>query len=593
MNSRKLWFAFVACLAFSTPPSLVSQTVPKSGNAERRDHTYCNPVDLPYRFRPDGDVSRREAADPTMIVFRGEYWLFPSKSGGYFHSSDLVHWTFVEPHGYPVEAYAPTALVMNGKVYLTAGDGTTKIYVTDDPATGNWAVAGDMGTAYGDPDLFLDDDGRLYMYDGVSGKDVLRVTELDPKTFQPIRQVNIAESRSKETRGWEVPGDRNDDTKADSWIEGSWMNKHDGTYYLQYAAPGTQFKTYGDGVLTSRSPMGPFTYAPYSPFSFKPTGFISGAGHSSTFAALDGRFWHIATMTISVRHMFERRLGLFPTYFTKNGELVTETYLGDYPHYVDGDRGLVGWMLLSRKKITEASSTLEGHEAEKAVDENVRTWWSAKTGDPGEWFQIDLGADKTIEALQINFADEGSTAFGNSNDAYRYVLEVSHDAKTWRTVVDHAQTGRDSPDDYEVLPQSVQARYVRIRNVHSPNGARFSLSDLRVFGNGTMALPEQVSGVEVERNSGDPRRATIRWHASTGAEFYIVRLGTSEDELTQNYQVYDEATSLDVGSLNLGVPYFVIVDAVNESGVVRGTATAVPQPSSHEGADDPSCHRGR
>src|ERR1019366_6002516 len=50
----------------------------------------------------------------------------------------------------------------------------------------------------------------------------------------------------------------------------TWMNKHDGTYYLQFAAPGTQFKTYGDGVLTSKDPMGPFTYAPYSPFSFKP-----------------------------------------------------------------------------------------------------------------------------------------------------------------------------------------------------------------------------------------------------------------------------------------------------------------------------------
>jgi xylan 1,4-beta-xylosidase len=61
--------------------------------------------------------------------------------------------------------------------------------------------------------------------------------------------VKIPESRAKETRGWEVPGDRNDDPKADSWVEGSWMNKHDGTYYLQYAAPGTQFKTYGDGML--------------------------------------------------------------------------------------------------------------------------------------------------------------------------------------------------------------------------------------------------------------------------------------------------------------------------------------------------------
>ncbi|MGH9493803.1 MAG: family 43 glycosylhydrolase [Candidatus Sulfotelmatobacter sp.] len=542
-----------------------------SVDAVRRDKTYCNPIDLPYRFQLESP-SRREAADPTMIGFRGEYWLFPSKSGGYFHSPDLMHWSFVEAHGYPVEHYAPTALVMNDKIYLTSGDGTTKVYVTDNPLSGNWTVAGDLGTGYGDPDLFLDDE-RLYMYDGVSGKDVLRATELDPHTFQKLRQVEIPQSRSKETRGWEVPGDTNNSSQADSWIEGSWMNKHDGTYYLQYSGPGTQFKTYGDGVLTSKNPMGPFTYAPYSPFSFKPTGFISGAGHSSTFAAQDGRFWHISTMTISVRHMFERRLGLFPSHFTKDGELATDTYLGDYPHYIDGDRGLVGWMLLSRKKGVTASSALEGHEAEKAVDEDVRTWWSAKTGDAGEWFQIDLGGAKTVEALQINFADEGSTALGRSTDAYQYVLEVSSDAKSWHTAVDHSQTGKDSPDDYEVLPQSIRARYVRIRNIHSPNGAKFSLSGLRVFGKGTTRLPNRVESIQAERDSSDPRRATVHWRPAERTEFYIVRIGTTPNELTQNYQVYDGATSLDVHSLNSGVRYYVLIDAVNESGIVRGTTT--------------------
>ena len=30
--------------------------------------------------------SRRKANDPTMVVFKGEHYLFASKSGGYFHS---------------------------------------------------------------------------------------------------------------------------------------------------------------------------------------------------------------------------------------------------------------------------------------------------------------------------------------------------------------------------------------------------------------------------------------------------------------------------------------------------------------------------
>ena len=40
--------------------------------------TICNPLNLSYRFCLD-TPSRREAADPTMIVFKGEYYLFVSK----------------------------------------------------------------------------------------------------------------------------------------------------------------------------------------------------------------------------------------------------------------------------------------------------------------------------------------------------------------------------------------------------------------------------------------------------------------------------------------------------------------------------------
>jgi hypothetical protein len=555
------------------PAALVTVAPSQNAVPDRRQQTYCNPIDLPYRFQLEAP-SRREAADPTMMTYRGEYWLFPSKSGGYWHSPDLLHWQFIASSGYPIEDYAPTVVAMGNKVYLTAG-GTTKLFVSQDLLSGKWTEVTDFGRSYGDPALFLDDDGKLYVYYGVSDRDLIHVTQLDPQNgFRALRTEDIAGTRDPKNRGWEVPGDSNNNLGAKPWIEGSWMNKHEGKYYLQYAAPGTQFKTYGDGVLTSDSPMGPFTYAPYSPFSFKPTGFITGAGHSSTFAGLDGRFWHVASMTISVRHMFERRLGLFPTWFTKDGELVTDTYLGDYPHYVDGNRELTGWMLLSRKTQVTASSSLENHPPENAVDEEVRTWWSARTGNLGEWLQIDMGAEKRIDAVQINFADEGSTALGRSTDMYKYKLEVSRDAKTWQVAVDHGERGKDSPDDYEVLPQAVRAHYVRLENVHSPNDANFSISGLRVFGSGGGRAPAKVSGVKAVRDSADARHVTVSWTPSKDAEFYIVRLGTSPEALTQNYQIYDGATRAEIRSLNIGVGYSFTVDAVNENGITKDTVLA-------------------
>lgn len=541
----------------------------------RRFRTFANPVDLPYRFQPpaipfkETRVPFREAADPSVTFFKGAYWLFASHSAGYWRSTDLQHWDFVKASGYAVEKFAPAAVAMDGKLYLATSENIRKIWTTSDPGSGIWTVAADIPAGYLDPALFLDGDGRLYIYDGLSPLGPLHAAELDRKTFLPVRKADIPQSRDKQKRGWEVPGDRNELTKNFSFIEGAWMTKHAGRYYLEYSGPGTEFKGYANGVLTSSDPMGPFTYQAYSPFAFKPTGFITGSGHGSTFQGPAGQWWHMGTMTISARHIFERRLGLFPTRFTRNGEMIADTYLADYPHYYDGSRGLTGWMLLSRKKAATASSSLPGHEAEKAADEDVRTWWSAATGNPGEWFQLDLGGMKTIQALQVNLADQDATTIGVSHEVYRYVIEASNDGRAWRTIVPEGATGRDAPHAYHILPRPVSARFVRIRNLQSPNGARFSLYDLRVFGNAAVKMPSPVTGAVAHRIASDPRRAQFQWNPVPGADFYIVRAGIRSDIMNQNFQVYD-ATTLEIASLNADTPYVFTVDAVNERGITMG-----------------------
>ena len=78
------------------------------------------------------------------------------------------------------------------------------------------------------------------------------------------------------------------------YIEGAWMDKHNGKYYLQYACPGAQFNTYSDGVYVSDSPLGDFTLAKNNPYSYKPGGFLPGAGHGSTMEDKKGNLWHTA-----------------------------------------------------------------------------------------------------------------------------------------------------------------------------------------------------------------------------------------------------------------------------------------------------------
>ena len=81
--------------------------------------TFCNPIDIDYRFMVD-TPSRREAADPVITLFNDEYYLFASKSGGYWHSADLRDWKLVVPEGFPLEDYAPAVLILDGRMYYTA-----------------------------------------------------------------------------------------------------------------------------------------------------------------------------------------------------------------------------------------------------------------------------------------------------------------------------------------------------------------------------------------------------------------------------------------------------------------------------------------
>ncbi len=73
------------------------------------------------------------------------------------------------------------------------------------------------------------------------------------------------------------------------------MTKHDGKYYLQYGAPGTEYNAYANGTYVADSPTGPFTYADYNPVAYKPGGFVEGAGHGSTFEDAYGNLWNTGT----------------------------------------------------------------------------------------------------------------------------------------------------------------------------------------------------------------------------------------------------------------------------------------------------------
>ena len=546
---------------------------------ELSQQTYCNPLNLDYAYATRFDtLSYRSGADPTVVEFRGEYYLFVTRSMGYWHSPDLHNWTFVKPEKWYFEgSNAPTAFNYKDSVLYMTGNpsGSMAILYTDNPRKGNWKAVPSILNQLQDPDLFIDDDGQAYMFWGSSNKFPIRARKLDrTNRFLPSKEIHELFNLDGERHGWERFGENHSDTVLKGYIEGPSMLKHNGKYYLQYAAPGTEFNVYGDGVYISDHPLGPYTYAPNNPFSYKPGGFINGAGHGSTVKGPAGRYWHFSSMAVAVHIGWERRIGMFPTHFDADGLMYTNTSFGDYPHYAPHVRGkmgaFTGWMLLSYHKPVKASSSLPGFGPEHVADENIKTFWVAERNDSSQWLEIDLQQPATICAVQVNYNDYKSDFFGKPEGLYhRYVVEASMDGRNWQPVVDRKNNYKDVPNDYVELDVPTRARYVRYRNVHVPT-ANLSISGLRVFGTGEGKKPSAVRRLSAKRGS-DRREVKLTWDRREGVQGYNVRWGIAPDKLYSSWLVYGE-NELEINGLNIDQPYFFTVEAFNENGVSEPTA---------------------
>ncbi len=534
----------------------------------------ANPMVLNYRFQPGPDSVRREAADPVVEWFKDAYYLFASKSGGYWRSENLKDWSYIPCRTIAtIEDYAPTVLALGDTLYYLGSD-NPRIFKNPTPQYDTWEEIDSKFTIPGhDPAFYLDDDGRVYLYWGCSDVEPIMGVEVNPSDgFRQIGEPVELIHHNIDKYGWEVPGINNEEQRQ-GWNEGPCMLKADGKYYLQYAAPGTQYRIYGDGIYVGDSPLGPFEYMENNPMSFKPGGFIGGAGHGHTFYDRYGNLWHVASMTIAMRHWFERRLGLFPVVLDPVKGMYALTEWSDYPFMIPQCKvdfatfnPFMGWNLLSMGKKATASSSVAGHSAERAVDKKVETWWAASGGEAGEWLSVDLGEPMDVNAVQVNLADHNfNVRPPHAPVIYKYHVEASADGKSWNKVADRSDNAVvDAPHELFVLDEPVKARYVRIVNDGAIAGS-FSLFDLRVFGQGNGMLPGAVTGFKAVREDGDRRAFSFSWNPSEGADGYVLRWGTSKDALTHSVLVYGD--SYKARYFNRDSDYCFSITSFNENGV--------------------------
>lgn len=104
-----------------------------------------------------------------------------------------------------------------------------------------------------------------------------------------------------------------------------------------------------------------------------------------------------------------------------------------------------------------ASSSLPGFESEKATDENVRTWWSAASGNAGEYFVMDLGKKVRVNSVQINFAEQDiNPDASKETDYHAYKLYISNNGEDWKQIVDKSKNTVAVPHEYVELSVPVR-----------------------------------------------------------------------------------------------------------------------------------------
>ena len=557
--------------------------VPSGKSVIHNPTTYTNPISLTV-----GSGRVLTSGEPVIKMFNDDYYLFIRRQLGYWWSHDFVNWTYVDAPNLVGGIVGITEI--DGKLYNYAGNRDNRVRTTDDPKSGIWYDAGTFSSSnYGDASMLYDEEtGRLFMYYGWSQLLGIRVVELDKTTFKEISEPVVAIWGDPYTHGWETRystdlifpyfDHRQYRPQEYGWTEGGHPLKYNGKYYLMYASIGLEFYSYGHGVYVADDPMGPYVYDEHNPLTLKTTGVAPGGGHGSIFLDRENNLWTAAMLPYALEGGRGNTLmSLFPSGIDAEGVMYGNVEYGDYPHYLPGivedpvNNSFTGWMLLSLDKQVETSSTLENQWSAMAVDEDPKSYWSAETGNPGEYITVDLGVDSDIRGIQILWDRSGVVtppAGSPAPSRYQsYTVEVSDDNENWTLIIDKTNNPQDLRSDYIELPTGVRGRYLKLTNKFTPDEGRFAVKAFRAFGNPEDATFTKVDDVKAVRSKLDRRYAHLLWEEVDGAEGYMVRYGIEPNKLYNSYMVYWDS-HLDIPSLNMNPEYYFEVEAFS-SGTPR------------------------
>ena len=453
---------------------------------------YCNPLPMPI------GVGGNAGGDVTVIADGGKYYMCCS-GGGMWVSEDLLDWEFHPVANIPV---APDLVKYNGKFYLTGN--SDHVYVADNPLgpyedLGLFKNTGPVEKGWNggfDTKIYVDDDNTPYLFwpgRGISG---IYGVKLDPDDLTRFDGEPVHLFGFNPMHAWERYGEFNEYPGV-AWIEGPWIIKRNGIYYMEYSASGTQWKTYAEGYYTATSPLGPYTYASNNPLLRKTEGLVTGTAHGSILQ-IPGtdEWWQFYTIVLS-NPPGGRRIGMDRIEFDSDGLMYCT--ITDTPQPAPGtvsDKAEKPSVPVTVNKmnamnaLSKFSSQQSGYPAAFAVDNYSGTVWMPEASDKAPSITIELSPATRFDVVQHFTVNSMRVMFSGARrgwgmpsvpPVYKYRLEVSQDGENYVTVLD--KTGNTLARDtiFEEF-EAVNCRFVRFTVTDWPKENPLGVIDFTVFG---------------------------------------------------------------------------------------------------------------
>jgi len=425
----------------------------------------------------------RELADPSALWHDGKWYLYPSVDMAWVSADEGRTW---EHHPLNVRdiGYAPTIVEHRGRFLLMASH--SDIYAGPTPL-GPFVSIGKMEMPerdglppHIDPMLFSDD-GRLFYYWGCTPNSGIWGVELDSENPTKV----ISEPKElipflPDTYAFERVGSSNQNPNT-GWMEGAWMIKENGRYYLTYSAGGTQYRTYTMGAYVGDSPLGPFKPQKRNPIFRTTEGLVTGTAHGCIVRGPHDRLWVFYTVFACVAHGFERRLGLDLATFDENGDLHVP-HATSTPQPLPGSAPAEEWLPLNESEPNFASSNAPNTSGRLAADNALTTWWLPADDDAQPTLTAHFSTRATVHAARIAWRDVGlDTTSGKNAGAFRYRIEAETSPDVWTTIIDRSGNTDDLLIDYrECTP--VSATRARLVILGHPPGIQPGVAEFTVFG---------------------------------------------------------------------------------------------------------------